>query len=71
MKSHETENVEDIRRKLATTSIELEEEKERYKRQIAKKHKDIEMDGGQLDQLRADDKKMRFKINQIENDLMH
>jgi len=25
--------------------------------------KDIELDGGQLEQLRAEDKKMRFRIN--------
>ena len=61
--SSQTDNVEEIRRKLATTSVELEEERERYKKQISKQMKDIELDGGQLEQLRAEDKKMRFRIN--------
>lgn len=61
--SNQTDNIDDIRRKLATTSVELEEERERYKKQISKQIKDIELDGSQLEQLRAEDKKMRFKIN--------
>jgi len=40
--SANTENIEEIRKKLAETSIELEEHKEKYKRVAAKKYKDIE-----------------------------
>jgi hypothetical protein len=35
--SVKTEDVEEIRRQLAQTSIELEENRERYKRTVAKK----------------------------------
>jgi hypothetical protein len=34
--------MEELRRKLGETSIELEEQRERYKRSVAKKQKDIE-----------------------------
>ena len=66
-----TENMEDLRRQLGQTSIQLEEQRERYKRSVAKKQKDIESNYDQLQQLRLDDKKMRIKINQLENDLLH
>jgi hypothetical protein len=36
------ESIDEMRRKLADTSIALEENKERYRRQIAKYQKDIE-----------------------------
>jgi hypothetical protein len=65
-----TENVEEIRRQLAETSIELEEQRERYKRQQAKAAKDIEQNYRDLDVHKADDKKMRVKINQIEQELL-
>lgn len=58
-----TENVEEIRRKLAETSIELEEQRERYKRQVAKQQKDLEENYNDLEQYRQDEKKMRVKIN--------
>ena len=44
-----TENIEEIRKKLAETSIELEEHKEKYKRVAAKKYKDIEANNVELD----------------------
>ena len=40
--SVKTENIDEIRRQLAQTSIELEENRERYKRTVAKKQKEIE-----------------------------
>jgi hypothetical protein len=69
--SIKTEDIDEIRRQLAQTSIELEENRERYKRTVAKKQKDIEENYQLLEQHRLDDKKMRVKINQLENDLLH
>lgn len=66
-----SENVEELRQELAQTSIELEEQRERYKRQVAKGQKDLELNYQQLDALRQDEKKQRVKINQLENDLLH
>ena len=60
-----------MRRKLAEGSITLEEMKERYRRQVAKQQKDIEENEQILENYRLDEKKMRVKINQLENDLVH
>ena len=68
--SNNTENIEEVRRKLAETSIELEEQKERYKRSVAKQYKDTEFNFQQIESGRQDEKKMRVKINQLENDLL-
>ena len=64
------ESLDEMRRKLADTSITLEETKERYRRQIAKQQKDIEENEQMLDEHRLEEKKMRVKINKIENDLV-
>lgn len=40
--SVKTENIEEMRRQLAETSIQLEENRERYKRSAAMKAKNIE-----------------------------
>ena len=58
-----SENVDLIRRQLAETSIQLEEQKERFRRQVAKNAKDIELNTQQLDQKRLEERKMRVKIN--------
>ena len=63
--------MEEMRRQLAETSIELEEQRERYKRQVAKQQKDLEANYEQVEIHRNDDKKLRVKINQLENDLAH
>jgi hypothetical protein len=47
----------------------LEEQRERYKRQVAKQQKDLEENYKDLDNFRQDEKKMRVKINQLENEL--
>ena len=69
--SVDTQNMEEMRRQLAETSIELEEQRERYKRQVAKQQKDLEANYEQVEIHRNDDKKLRVKINQLENDLSH
>lgn len=58
-----SENVEEMRQELAQTSIELEEQRERYKRQVAKGQKDLELNYQQLDAFRQEEKKQRVKIN--------
>ena len=47
----------------------MEEQRERYKRQVAKQQKDLEENYKDLDNFRQDEKKMRVKINQLENEL--
>ena len=69
--SIKTENIEEMRRQLAETSIQLEENRERFKKSVALKAKDIEQNYKDIDMFRADDRKMRVKINQLENDLLH
>ena len=44
-------------------SIELDDQRERYKRQVAMAQKDVEFNYQQLDGHRVEDKKMRIKIN--------
>lgn len=61
--SIKTDNIEEMRKQLAETSIQLEENRERFKRSVAKKAKDIEMNYNDVNQFRGDDRKMRVKIN--------
>jgi hypothetical protein len=47
----------------------LEEQKEQFKKQFSRNHKDIEEFVLEIGDMTAEEKKMRVKINQLENDL--
>jgi len=61
--SNATERIEDIRKDLAEKSIALEEERQRFTRNVAKGHKEVEMNNSEIDTMRREDKKMRLKVN--------
>ena len=64
-----TVDVEELRQQLSATSIELEEQKEQFKKHFSRNFKEIEECVGEITELTADEKKMRVRINQLENDL--
>lgn len=64
-----TVDVEELRQQLAAASIDLEEQKAHFKKQYSKNHKNLEEFIDDLTELTAEEKKMRVKINQLENDL--
>ena len=67
--SMDTVDVEDLRQQLSAASIELEEYKEQFKKHFSKNYKDIEAFLQEINEITTDEKKMRVKINQLENDL--
>ena len=69
--SMRTEDVEELRQQLASASIELEEHKAAFKRNFNKNHKELELTYEEIDNQTAEEKKLRVKINQLENDLEH
>ena len=66
-----TVDVEELRQQLAAASIELEEQKAQFKKNYSKNHKELEAHYEEIDLQNAEEKKMRVKINQLENDLEH
>ena len=66
-----TVDVEELRKQLAAASIELEEQKAAFKKSYSKNHKDLETYYEDIDNLNGEEKKVRVKINQLENDLEH
>ena len=69
--SIQTVDVEELRQQLASASIELEEQKALFKKNYAKNHGDLELEYETIDMQVNDEKKLRVKINQLENDLEH
>jgi seryl-tRNA synthetase len=65
----ETVDIDELRQQLAASSFELDEQKTQFKKQMAKQHKEIELGYEQIESLNQDEKKLRVKINQTENEL--
>ncbi|CDW86326.1 UNKNOWN [Stylonychia lemnae] len=63
--------VEELRRQLAESSVELEEIREQYKKRMALQQKDMEDYYDQLQSFRQEEKSLRVKVNQIEVELEH
>ena len=66
-----TVDVEELRQQLAAASIELEEQKANFKKSYSKNHKDLESFYEDIDNHNGEEKRVRVKINQLENDLEH
>ena len=49
----------------------MEEQKAAFKKSYSKNHKDLETYYEDIDDLNGEEKKVRVKINQLENDLEH
>ena len=64
-------DVEELRQQLAQTSIDLEEHKAQFKKNYSKNHKELETTYEEIDLQTNEEKKLRVKINQLENDLEH
>jgi len=69
--SVQTADVEELRQQLAQASIDLEEHRAIFKKNFAKNHKELESTYEEIDLQTQEEKKMRVKINQLENDLEH
>lgn len=61
--------IDELRRQLAETSVELEEIRENNKRKLAMQEKDIEEHYMELSNYGHDEKGLRVKVKQLENDL--
>lgn len=61
--------MEEIRRSLAEKSMELEELRENNKKKMAFQEKEIEETYGDLSTYAQEEKALRVKVNQLENDL--
>lgn len=64
-----TAALEELRRQLADQSIELEEIREQYKKKYAFQQKDLEESYSEISTYRQEEKALRVKVNQMENEL--
>ena len=63
--------IEELRRQLAESSVELEESRDLNKRRLALQQKQLEEYYETLTLYRADEKATRVRVNQLENELDH
>ena len=63
--------IEELRRQLAESSVELEDSKDLNKRRLVLQQKVMEEYYEQLAFYKNDEKQVRVKVNQLENELDH
>jgi hypothetical protein len=63
--------IEELRRQLAESSVELEENRDLNRRRLALQQKQLEEYYETLASYRTDEKQVRVRVNQIENELEH
>lgn len=61
--------IEELRKQLAESSVELEEMREQNKKKLAFQEKDIEDHYSELSTYNQEEKTLRVKVKQIENEL--
>ncbi len=64
-----TVELEELRQQLSAASIELEEQKELFKKHFSRNFKEIDECVADISEMTGEEKKMRVRINQLENDL--